>query len=138
MQWYYTSNGTQQGPVSIEQLKSMIASGSIRTDDFVWKEGMSAWEMASSVAELRLVPSLPAAAPPLPPANPFSNPYQPPMSPVGSQYGQEIPNYLWQAITVTVLCCLPFGIPAIVYAAKVDGLAATGNIQAARKASDSA
>src|SRR5437762_2059610 len=34
---------------------------------------------------------------------------------------QPIPNYLAQAILVTVFCCLPFGIPAIVFAAQVNG-----------------
>ena len=31
-----------------------------------------------------------------------------------------IPNYLVQAILVTLCCCLPFGIVAIVYAAQVN------------------
>ncbi len=49
-----------------------------------------------------------------------------------------IPNYLWQSIVVTILCCLPFGVVAIVYAAKVDGLTASGDLAAARAASNSA
>lgn len=32
------------------------------------------------------------------------------------------PNYLWQAVAVTILCCLPFGIVGIIYASKVDSL----------------
>ena len=31
-------------------------------------------------------------------------------------------NHLGGAIVATLLCCMPFGIPAIVYAAKVDAL----------------
>lgn len=50
----------------------------------------------------------------------------------------NIPNYLWQSITVTVLCCLPFGIPAIVYAAKVNGLVANNQIEEALVASSKA
>ena len=49
-----------------------------------------------------------------------------------------VPNYLWQSIVVTILCCWPLGIPAIVYAAKVDGLSARGDIQGAMSASASA
>ena len=33
----------------------------------------------------------------------------------------EMPNYLAQAILVTIFCCLPFGIVSIVYAAQVNG-----------------
>lgn len=31
---------------------------------------------------------------------------------------QKIPNYLAQSILVTVFCCLPLGIPAIVFSAR--------------------
>ena len=37
-----------------------------------------------------------------------------------------IPNYLVQAILVTIFCCLPLGIVSIVYAAQVNGKAAAG------------
>lgn len=47
----------------------------------------------------------------------------------------NVPNYLWQSIAVTVLCCIPFGIPAIVFAAKVNGLVAEGKIAEAEDAS---
>ena len=50
----------------------------------------------------------------------------------------HICNYLVGSILVTILCCLPFGIPAIVYASKVDGLIANGDIEGARKASSTA
>jgi len=50
----------------------------------------------------------------------------------------NIPNYLWQSIVVTFLCCLPFGIVSIVNAAKVNTLIAQGNLQDAQKASDKA
>ncbi|MCK4564001.1 MAG: CD225/dispanin family protein [Verrucomicrobia bacterium] len=53
--------------------------------------------------------------------------------------GQEnIPNYLWQSIVVTLLCCLPLGIPAIVFAAKVNGLVTAGQIEEAKAASSKA
>ncbi len=46
----------------------------------------------------------------------------------------EIKSGLVQAILVTLFCCLPFGIVAIVYAAKVSGLVAAGDIAGAREA----
>lgn len=51
---------------------------------------------------------------------------------------QNIQNYLWQSIVVTVLCCLPLGIPAIVYATKVNNALMQGDTAAAQKASESA
>ena len=39
--------------------------------------------------------------------------------------------------SVTLMCCLPFGIVAIVYAAKVDGLKARGDIAGAMSAAKS-
>jgi uncharacterized membrane protein YvbJ len=51
---------------------------------------------------------------------------------------EPIPNYLVQAILVTVCCCLPFGIPAIVFAAQANAKAAVGDIQGALDASDKA
>jgi hypothetical protein len=52
--------------------------------------------------------------------------------------GGTIQNYLVFAILSTVLCCLPAGIPAIVYAASVNGKLQAGDIAGAKAASDNA
>jgi hypothetical protein len=49
-----------------------------------------------------------------------------------------VQNYLVFAILVTVLCCLPAGIPAIVYAAQVNGKLQAGDIAGAQAASKNA
>ena len=46
-------------------------------------------------------------------------------------------NMVW-AILTTLFCCLPLGIVSIIYAAKVDGLVAMGNLAAAQEAADKA
>jgi hypothetical protein len=51
---------------------------------------------------------------------------------------QNIPNYLVQSILVTLLCCLPFGIPAIVYAAQVNGKIQAGDTKGALASSKNA
>ena len=51
---------------------------------------------------------------------------------------QQIPNYLVQAILVTVLCCLPLGIPAIIFASQVNGKIIAGDIDGAITASNKA
>ncbi|HXJ85461.1 MAG TPA: CD225/dispanin family protein [Candidatus Binatia bacterium] len=52
--------------------------------------------------------------------------------------GAAIQNYLVFAILTTVLCCLPAGIPAIIYAAQVNGKLQAGDIPSAKAASDNA
>ena len=44
-----------------------------------------------------------------------------------------IKSYLAESILIALLCCLPFGIVGIVYAAKVSGLVAAGNYSEAQK-----
>ena len=48
--------------------------------------------------------------------------------------GEKIQLGLVLAIVTTVLCCLPFGIVAIVYAVKVNDLVANGRITEAQEA----
>ena len=52
--------------------------------------------------------------------------------------GTTVPNYLVFAILATVFCCLPTGIPAIIYAAQVNGKLAAGDYAGAQAASNNA
>ena len=49
-----------------------------------------------------------------------------------------IPNHLVGAIISTLCCCLPFGIPAIIFATQVNSKIAAGDLEGARKASKNA
>ncbi len=51
MDWYFTKNGRQEGPISTESLQSMIVSGAVATTDLIWREGMAEWTPAGQVAE---------------------------------------------------------------------------------------
>lgn len=80
---------------------------------------------------------------PLTNATPHS--YTPPPPSTQSSYGappqpagEPIPNYLVQAIIVTLCCCLPFGVVAIIFAAQVNSKLAAGDIEGARAASKQA
>jgi hypothetical protein len=52
--------------------------------------------------------------------------------------GATVQNYLVFAILATVFCCLPAGIPAIVYAAQVNAKLQGGDLAGAQVASNNA
>jgi hypothetical protein len=57
---------------------------------------------------------------------------------VAQSSGVYVQNHLVFAILVTILCCLPAGVPAILYAAQVNGKLQAGDIAGARTASKKA
>ena len=59
-------------------------------------------------------------------------------SPTSTPVPSHVPNYLAQAILVTIFCCIPFGIVAIAYAAQVNGKLETGDYAGALRTSNSA
>lgn len=52
VEWYYTKNGGQQGPIDGRELKEMARSGELKPRDLVWKEGMDDWAPASRISGL--------------------------------------------------------------------------------------
>ena len=50
--WHYAQNDTQKGPVTFDELKSLVASGNINGSDLVWTDGMKEWAPAHTVAGL--------------------------------------------------------------------------------------
>ena len=53
VQYFYAVNGAQQGPVTIDQLKSLFANRTINKVSLVWKQGMSGWKALQEVEELK-------------------------------------------------------------------------------------
>ena len=51
-EWWYTKNGQQLGPISLEQLKNMFGCQDLKPDEQVWREGMQYWKAAINVPEL--------------------------------------------------------------------------------------
>src|SRR4051812_30040433 len=50
--WYFARDNQQVGPVPLEQLRRLLASGQVQGQDLVWHGGMPSWVPAASVAEL--------------------------------------------------------------------------------------
>jgi Interferon-induced transmembrane protein/GYF domain 2 len=142
MKWHYSKNGTQLGPIEQHEMIAKIAAGEIAASDMCWREGMADWQPVSKVAELTstaaVLPSAFGSAIAPVAGQPQNSPYASPTVNQSLAHGAVIPNYLWQSIVVTLLCCWPFGIPAIIAAAKVDGLSARGDVPGAMAASASA
>jgi len=127
MSWFYSKNGTQLGPVTEQELSEKARNGEVSSSDLVWKEGMSDWKPLIEVSDFSgIVSQMPPTLVGSPGAG--NIPLAQPPAYVSSQISPNIPNYLWQSIVATVLCCMPFGVVAIVFAAKVDGLIASGNM----------
>jgi membrane protease subunit (stomatin/prohibitin family) len=57
-------NGQTAGPFNLQQLQQMVQNGQLTQNTHVWKQGMTAWELAGNVPEIN---TLFAAVPPPPP-----------------------------------------------------------------------
>jgi hypothetical protein len=110
------ADGNEYGPVTLEQLRAWMAEGRVNHDTRVKTEGSTEWKTLASLPEI--VGTVAAAPPPL-----------------ATQLPPRIPNHLAPAILVTLFCCLPFGIPAIVFAAQVNTKLAAGNVAGAMESS---
>lgn len=51
-QWYFEQEGRKFGPYPAARLRELAASGELRPQDFVWKEGMEKGVLASRVGNL--------------------------------------------------------------------------------------
>lgn len=62
MHFFYTAQGRQRGPVSLEQLKQLALRSELQRSDKVWCKGMKSWSRADLVPELfdEPPPELPA------------------------------------------------------------------------------
>ena len=140
MQYWINHNGVQSGPVDADGIKELA----LTSRAYVWHPGLSDWVKITQVPELEglfeVVDEPATVGQPLQPQN--TAPAQQPMNPqpVNTQpEGDPEPcpptNLVWAIIT-TVLCCLPAGIVAIIYAMKVTNKYREGDIEGAKRASD--
>ena len=141
MQYWINHNGVQSGPVDADGIKELA----LTSRAYVWHPGLSDWVKITQVPELEglyeVVDEPATVGQPLQPQN--TAPAQQPMNPqpVNTQPAEGAtepcpPTNLVWAIITTVLCCLPAGIVAIIYAMKVTNKYREGDIEGAKRASE--
>jgi len=141
MQYWINHNGVQSGPVELEALKEM----GLTSRAYVWREGMADWVPITQMPELQgmyeMVSQPDSVATQQPQASAAQQPQasatQQPQASAAQQPAEPCPptNMVW-AILATVLCCIPLGIMGIVYAGKVSKLYLAGDLEGAKKASE--
>jgi hypothetical protein len=112
------ADGQQYGPVSAEQLRQWIVEGRANAQTLIQAEGSADWKPLGQFPEF--------ATPPIGTTLPPS---------VAGQPRAQVPNHLVPAILCTIFCCLPFGIPAIVFAAQVNSKLQAGDVSGAMESS---
>ncbi len=67
--WHYMKNGAQNGPVTVDEVRSLLTSGGLNSDALVWREGLAGWVPANTLPEFSgaAQPAVVAAAVPPPP-----------------------------------------------------------------------
>jgi hypothetical protein len=116
-QYYYTRPGRIFGPISNDDLRRLVASGVIRADDLIAKDGTSKFRVAVEIEGLEFtVPPSPVSPPPLQNA-PAVPPPAPPPAPVPDAeiFGGEMdPEY-------AELAPIEFAAPMVARSAAHDG-----------------
>lgn len=122
MKYSISRNGQVIGSYSEEEIRGYIQAGRIIGSDYALPEGGQQW---IPVSQLSFGASAPGMSVP------------PPSSSMAASRGKPGNNLVW-AILSTLLCCLPLGVVAIVYAAQVDSKYAAGDHAGAQDASKKA
>lgn len=117
--WFVVRNGTQEGPLSSEQLKKLATTGQLRPDDLVRREDATTMQMAKDIKGLFVASQPPAnpqqksipKPPPPPGGSPATKPLPPPNGipvPKGHEFTKMLENPA--IVGLLLLCCFPVGL----------------------------
>ena len=150
-QWFYGQDGAQRGPIDLEAIRALAASGQLRPRDLVWRQGMTDWLPATqvmpelfataaadapaptpeSLAPEPVAPVRPTPVAPTPQAGPYAQPagdpigYQTPLYEADSQNGRAVASLVLGILSIPSCLCpligIPLGIVAIVLGTGVRG-----------------
>jgi len=110
-------DGREYGPASAEQVRAWAAENRVHAQTPTRAVGQSDWRPLGSFSEVWMLspPQFPRALPP-----------------------GVVASHIAPAILVTLCCCQPFGIIAIVFGAQVSGRLSAGDLPGAQSASRTA
>lgn len=133
--WIY-KDGAQAGPYSLEELADLGITRSTK----VWCSGMPRWCEAETLPELAFLFQTEGATPPPAPTPVYVAAETTPQFVGGDSRPQEVPpcppSHLVWSIVLTLLCCSPFAIAAIVTGMMSASRYAAGSYSAARRLSE--
>ena len=134
MSYHVSRNGQQLGQYEQDAVIAQIRDGQLLPEDLGWTEGMAEWQPLKQIFPDEFPVAAAASDMPAVPATPVGG-----AAPAGQAASSvKIETYLTQSILVTLCCCLPFGVVAIVYSSQVNTKLAAGDVAGAQKASDNA
>lgn len=110
--WFYSCGGEVAGPIGLDKIGMMIDRKKLPVTTQICAQGGKKWQPASVALGMAVAPVV--------------------------QQPQYIPNHMAFAIISMIFGFMPFGIVAIVYAAQVNGLNKSGEVQRALDVSSKA
>lgn len=125
--YHYTEGNHSYGPFTLEELSAK----NIGPNTLIWTEDLVTWTKAGEVPELRsILKNDPINPPFIPRSEEFQSATQQYTSSQSSPANYQRPpkTYLVETILTTIFCCWPLGIPAIIYAARVEKKFYAGDI----------
>ena len=57
-EWYYAKDQDQHGPISFEQLRTLVQAGTISGENLVWEQRMKVWAPAKTIPGLHAAPGV--------------------------------------------------------------------------------
>lgn len=140
MEFWFIINGEQSGPYTLEQASDLP----FRANSPAWKTGLPQWVTADQIPELADIlaqrESAVAESQPIRPTREYQEykwqQEQNTQTQVAEDAEERPSTYLVWSIIVTILCCIPFGVVAIIYSSKAGRKADMGDYKGARKAAE--
>lgn len=123
-------DGKEYGPKDESEIREWIQQGRLNALSQIKEVGEDEWVSLGSRPEFADQQSEATRERPIPSI--------PPQIGAGAPPTYQVPAYLPQSILVTLCCCMPFGIPAIVYASRIDNLVRMGQYAEAQECSQKA
>jgi len=109
--WYYSTNGEQRGPVSLDELRRQISASELNLhSDLAWTEGMTDWQPVGKIPEL-IQSSAPASAPGSPEGfNPYAAPATAADNLLAPRSGDNLAEIEPGSVPLEVMNCIKRGV----------------------------